>query len=158
MTATALTLRLAMPGDAEMIAAMSRKLVEHGLRWTWRPSRVRRHIERRDTVVLVALHNRRLAGFAIMYFGDDTAHLNLLAVEPHYRHTGVGSRMVKWLEKTARVAGVFSVSLEVRVSNRAARSFYSTLGYREMTTLRGYYQGREDAVRMHRNLAVASHS
>lgn len=154
MTATALTLRLAVPGDAELIAAMSRKLVEHGLRWTWRPERVRRHIMRRDTVVLVALDGRRLAGFAIMHFGDDAAHLNLLAVEPCYRNTGVASKMLRWLEKTARVAGIFSVSLEVRMSNMAARSFYRAIGYRETATLHGYYQGQEDAVRMHRNLSV----
>ncbi|MBT8135688.1 MAG: ribosomal protein S18-alanine N-acetyltransferase [Gammaproteobacteria bacterium] len=154
----AVTLRLAVPADAEMIAAMSRKLVEHGLRWTWRPERVARHIERRDTAVLVALDGRRLAGFSIMHFGDDAAHLNLLAVEPSYRNTGVGSRMLKWLEETARVAGVFSVSLEVRVSNRAASSFYRTLGYRETAVLHGYYQGIEDAVRMHRDLSVTVNS
>ncbi|MDH3589032.1 MAG: GNAT family N-acetyltransferase [Gammaproteobacteria bacterium] len=154
MTASALTLRLAVSADSEMIAAMSRKLVEHGLRWTWRPGKVARQIERRDCIVLIALDGRRLAGFSIMHYGDDSAHLNLLAVEPHYQHTGVGGRMIRWLEESARVAGVFSISLEVRAINTAARRFYKSLGYHETATLHGYYQGVEDAVRMHHDLSV----
>ena len=158
MNAASLTLRLGVPEDAELIAAMSRSFVEEGLRWTWRPEKVGRQINQRDTVVLVALDGRHVAGFAIMHFGDDTAQLNLLAVHPEYRKSGVGRRMVRWLEKTARVSGVFSVSLEVRATNVDAREFYRALGYRETATLHRYYQGLEDAVRMHHDLSVEIHS
>ncbi|MDH3647370.1 MAG: GNAT family N-acetyltransferase [Gammaproteobacteria bacterium] len=154
MTATALTLRLAVPQDAELIAAMSRSFVEDGLRWTWRPGKVGRQIAQRDTVVLVALDGRHLVGFAIMHYGDESAHLNLLAVHPEYRLTGVGRRMVRWLEKSARVSGVFSISLEVRAANTGARHFYETLGYCETARLHSYYQGIEDAVRMQTDLSV----
>jgi len=33
---------------------------------------------------------RCLAAFAIMHFGDEVAHLNLLAVAPDYRRQGLG--------------------------------------------------------------------
>jgi len=155
MTAAALTLRLAVPDDAELVAAMSRAFVEDGLRWTWRPGKVGRHIERRDTVVLVALDGRHMVGFAIMQYSDNSAHLNLLAVHPEYRLSGVGSRMVRWLEKTARTAGVFSVALEVRMGNTGARRFYKSLGYCETARLRCYYQGIEDAIRMYSDLSAA---
>lgn len=154
MTAKALTLRIASAADAENIANMSRRLVEHGLHWMWRPGRITRQICNRDTVVLVALDGPRLAGFTVMHYGNDTAHLNLLAVAPEYRLTGVGRRMVEWLEETARVAGVFVVTLEVRIQNLGARCFYKALGYNETTLLRGYYQGIEDAVRMRHDLSI----
>ncbi len=152
MTAATFTLRLARPADANLIAGMSRAFIEDGLRWTWRPARVARQIEHRETVVLVALDGRRLAGFAIMTYGDAQAHLNLLAVDPAFRLRGLGRRMMAWLERTARTAGVFEVILEVRAQNLGGRCFYKALGYRETALLRGYYQGAEDAVRMRRDL------
>ncbi|MBT8143957.1 MAG: GNAT family N-acetyltransferase [Gammaproteobacteria bacterium] len=154
MTAATFTLRLARPADASLLATMSREFIEDGLRWTWRAPRIARQIESSDTVVLVALEGRRLAGFAIMSYGDTNAHLNLLAVDPAYRMQGLGRRMVDWLEKTARNAGIFRITLEVRAQNFGGRCFYKALGYREVLLLRGYYQGAEDAVRMRHNLRV----
>ena len=46
-------IRLARPGDAQEIAAMSRELIEQGLPWTWRPDRVRRAIGSAATNVAV---------------------------------------------------------------------------------------------------------
>ena len=152
MNADELELRLACRADAELLAAMSREFIEDGLRWTWRPSRIVRQIEHRETAVLVALDSSRVAGFAVMTYGDSAAHLNLLAVEPRYRLRGVGRRMLAWLEKSARTAGVFRITLEVRAQNLGGRCFYKALGYNEAARLRGYYQGAEDAVRMRRDL------
>lgn len=104
--------------------------------------------------MLTARRGDELAGFAIMTFGDEDAHLNLLAVEPRYRRQGIGRRLVNWLEASARVAGTFSISLEVRVRNVAARSFYTRLGYREADRLPGYYEQLEDAIRMTRDLRL----
>ncbi len=59
---------------------------------------------------------------------------------------------MEWLEASARVAGTFVVSLEVRAANLAARSFYRKLGYRELVCLPRYYNGIETAVRMSRDL------
>ena len=95
-----------------------------------------------------------MAGFAIMRFFDDRAHLNLLAVLPAYRGRGIGRELVEWLEACARTAGIFDVELELRSSNTSARSFYETLGYTLSGQVRGYYAGREDALRMQRDLSV----
>ncbi|MCK6369962.1 MAG: GNAT family N-acetyltransferase [Gammaproteobacteria bacterium] len=137
------------------IALMSRRLVEGGLpSWAWTTRRVARHVLNPESVVLAARRGDELAGCAIMGFGEEAAHLNLLAVEPRFRRHGLGSRMVRWLEKTAMVAGTFEVSLEVRALNHAARRFYRTLGYSEVDLLPGYYDHIEDAVRMLRDLRI----
>ncbi|MDX1562056.1 MAG: GNAT family N-acetyltransferase, partial [Gammaproteobacteria bacterium] len=104
---------------------MARILIENGLPWSWTEERVRRAIHHRDTAVIVARDRRRLAGFAIMQFGDAHAHLNLLAVAPAYRGIGLGRELVGWLESCARTAGIFDVRLELRVSNDQARGFYT---------------------------------
>jgi ribosomal-protein-alanine N-acetyltransferase len=89
-----------------------------------------------------------------MQYGDDAAHLNLLAVEPAHRRQGIGRQLVRWLEDTARVAGTFSVRLELRASNVGARAFYAALGFYPAGWVRGYYQGIEDAIRFEKDLAV----
>jgi ribosomal-protein-alanine N-acetyltransferase len=89
-----------------------------------------------------------------MQYGDDAAHLNLLAVEPAHQRQGIGRQLVEWLEETARVAGTFEVRLEIRETNRAGRAFYRALGYREQGFIRGYYQGVEDALRFARDLSA----
>jgi hypothetical protein len=91
-----------------------------------------------------------------MRYGDDDAHLDLLAVAPPYRRAGIGRRLLEWLEKCAVVAGIFSITLEVREGNEGAQLFYERMGYRTLTYLPGYYQGIEAALRMGRNLSCRS--
>jgi ribosomal-protein-alanine N-acetyltransferase len=148
--------RLARSRDAPDIAAMSLAFVEQGLRPSWPAARVARHIRHPESVVLIAERGRQFAGFAIMDFGDDTAHLNLLAVAPAERRRRIGERLVAWLEATALTAGTFIVELELRAGNAAARAFYESLGYAEVVRITGYYQGIEDAVRMSRDVRIAS--
>ena len=131
---------------------MSRLHIEYGLNWRWTPAKVRRHVRDKETMVLIASNEGSIAGFAIMRFGDDQAHLFLLAVQPEYRRSGLGRSMMAWLEKSCRTAGIQTVRLEVRVSNKAALRFYRKLGYRVIARVAGYYDRREAAAVMARNL------
>jgi len=144
-------IRLALPQDAVRIATMSRDYVEHGLGWGWTPARVLRSIRDRATNAVVAECGADLAGFGIMKYLDDDAHLLLFAVKPEYRRRGVGSGLVTWLESTATTAGIELIFLETRATNAAAREFYAARGYRELATLPRYY-GSEDAVRIGKDL------
>ena len=60
--------------------------------------------------------------------------------------------MMQWLEKSCRTAGIQTVRLEVRVSNRAALQFYRELGYRMLARVAGYYDRREAAAIMAKSL------
>lgn len=113
-----------------------------------------RAMRNRDCVVIAARDRRRIVGFAIMDFYDEHAHLNLLAVQPGYQKQGIGRQLLEWLEASARMAGTFRVQLELRAANDAARAFYAKLGYRECGRRVAYYNGREDALRMSRDLSV----
>ncbi len=145
-------LRLATVSEACQIATMSRDLIEAGLGWSWTPSRVIQSIRCPDTAVLVAHVGKQIVGFAIMHFGEEEAHLDLLAVRPDYRRARVGRRLIEWLEKSASVMGISVVYLEVRMNNRGAQAFYEKLGYRKIARVSGYYCGRESALRMARDL------
>jgi len=141
-------IRLARPADMFPISRMSRELIEMGLGWSWTPARISREILSPETVVLAACHGEQVVGFAIMHFADETAHLNLLAVEADYQRVGIGRRLVTWLEESALTAGITAIGLELRASNQSGRRFYQSLGYCEIGTIPGYYRGIEAAIRM----------
>jgi ribosomal-protein-alanine N-acetyltransferase len=145
-------IEFARRADAPAIAALSRDLIEAGLPWSWRPGRVLRAIRNPEASVIKIVSGPRIAGFAIMRFGCEEAHLDLLAVRPEFRRAGNGVALLRWLEASALTAGISVVRLELRRSNDAAMRFYSRLGYSPCRVVRGYYQGREDAVQLARDL------
>ncbi len=168
MTPRAITIRLAEPRDAQPIALMSREFIESGLGWKYDAPRVLRAIRDRETVAAVACEGGgsvgsaaksprgAINGFAIMEFGDERAHLVLLAVRPSHRGNGIGRRLLEWLLESARTAGIASVHLELRAVNEAARRFYRTMGFYETVLVPGYYRSgegrKEGALRMLRVL------
>jgi len=95
MTHSDLSLSLARRSDASAIARMSCVLIEYGLQWKWTAQRVEASICAANVNVLVARFETRIIGFAIMRYGDDDAHLDLLAVAPPYRRLGVGQELLR---------------------------------------------------------------
>lgn len=136
------------------MALMARRYVEHGLPWSWTPTRIRKHIYAPDSLVIAATRAQRMLGFGVMIFFDRRAHLSLLCVEPRYRSQGVGRSLMEWFELTAVTAGIFKVNLELRAGNIRALQFYRRLGYSASKRVPGYYQRLEDAIRMRRDLRV----
>jgi ribosomal protein S18 acetylase RimI-like enzyme len=149
------SIRLATTHDAMMIAEMSRDYIEHGLGWSWTPTRVLAAVRERATNIAVAGAPGSIAGFGIMYYGDDSAHLALLAVRPDRQHCGLGGQLLTWLEKPALVAGIACVRLEARADNPVAVGFYRKQGYRETGRTGGYYRGTVDAVRLEKRFAAS---
>jgi ribosomal-protein-alanine acetyltransferase len=143
---------LAQASDAREIAEMSRDMIEDGLTWAWTPARVQQFMASKDSSVIVSRRERKIVAFALMHFGDDTAHLNLLAVAPGFRRQGLGRQLVEWLCASALEAGVSRINLELRASNLDAQAFYAALGFERQSLKHGYYQGREAALRMSRRL------
>jgi [ribosomal protein S18]-alanine N-acetyltransferase len=159
----AISVRPAEPRDAQAIATMSRDFIESGLGWKYDAGRVMRAMRDRETLAVVACEGAKtatvkgaVAGFAIMEFGDERAHLVLLAVRPSHRRLGIGQRLLDWLLESARVAGMASIHLELRANNDAARRFYRAMSFYETVLVPGYYRSgegrKEGALRMLRVL------
>jgi GNAT superfamily N-acetyltransferase len=157
--AAAITLELARPQDAPMIAQMSRDLVEVGLGWKYQAPTVLRALANAETLTLVARDRdgvAGLAGFAMAHFGDERAHLVLLAVQPSHQRLGIGRQLLQWLLASASTAGIADIELELRAGNLAALQFYNALGFSEIARVAGYYRQQEAAIRMRRALREPS--
>ena len=147
-------IELATGADASVIAGLSRDAIERGLGWSWTAPRVLKALRDDATNVIVARRHGEVAGFAIMKYGDDTAHIVLLAVTAAHRRCGIGTTLLRWLETTARTAGITTIQLEARANNHEARAFYQQLGFNEIGVRVSYYRGVEDAVRFEKVLLV----
>jgi ribosomal-protein-alanine N-acetyltransferase len=148
--------RLAALADAAGIAAMSRHYIEQGLPWSWTEARVANAIHTPDTNVVVVGEPGALAGFGIMSYLDDDAHLLLFAVRRAHQRKGVGSAILRWLEKVARTAGAHRIRVECRRDNSAARNFYGEHGYHEFVIAKGMYRGLADGINLEKHLRPAT--
>lgn len=104
----------------------------------------------------------RVAGFCILMFAPDVAHLLVIAVARSLHRQGLGSVLLDWCEQQARERGLEGVLLEVRPSNVSAVEFYKARGYLQIGLRRGYYPaekgGREDALVMQKRFEAAGAS
>ena len=101
-------IRLATLADAARIGEMSRDLIEHGLGWRWTPNSIRRCI--RDpsmNVAVAATAHGGVAGFAVMRYKDDEAHLILLGVESEkWRRDVAGTLFADQRPRVVEIKGI----------------------------------------------------
>ncbi len=90
-----------------------------------------------------------VVGFAGAWLMVDEAHVVTIAVRPDLRRAGYGRLLLHALILIARGEGMQAATLEVRVSNDAARALYRRYGFHEVGERKKYYQDNgEDAVIM----------
>jgi ribosomal-protein-alanine N-acetyltransferase len=93
-----------------------------------------------------------LAGYYLLMYACDEAHLLDVAVAADRQGEGLGRYLLDKAAERAREQGMLSILLEVRPSNERALHVYKQYGYAEIGRRRGYYpahQGlREDAIVM----------
>ena len=109
-----------------------------------------------STPVDDAEDDSRIVGFAVQMLAPDVAHVLLIAVEPSLQGKGLGTLLLKTLEKNALRAGLDKQLLEVRRSNDQAQRFYLRHRYAVIGTRKGYYRevggASEDAIVLEKTL------
>lgn len=119
----------------------------------WTPQTWRQVLESSSTgvqrIVLIAESVNECVGFGVLGRGDEEAEIESLAVSAFWRRRGIARRLCADLLGWAHARGARHASLEVRVSNTAARSLYGSLGFHEIARRRRYYRDPvEDALVM----------
>lgn len=98
---------------------------------------------------IVALHGRRVVGYAGMWLILDEAHVTNIAVHPEHRREGIGDGLLRELEERAARNGCLRMTLEVRAGNDAALTLYRKHGFEPRGIRPKYYSDTdEDAVIM----------
>jgi len=98
---------------------------------------------------LVARSGETLVGFAGIWLMVDEAHVTTFAVHPDWRRQGIGERLLLTLLDVALARRAREATLEVRLSNVAARRLYEKYGFRPVGLRPRYYSDNgEDALIM----------
>jgi len=96
--------------------------------------------------------HKALAGYFLLMYALDEAHLLDVAVAGGRQGTGLGRYLLDTLCARAKEMGAESVLLEVRPSNERALAVYRRYGFAEIGRRKGYYPAhegkREDAIVM----------
>jgi ribosomal-protein-alanine N-acetyltransferase len=88
----------------------------------------------------------RIGGYLFAVSLYEEFHINKIATDLRLRKRGHGRSLFEDALARARSAGSTAITLEVRVSNEAARDFYKSYAFTEAYRRRAYYQDGEDAL------------
>lgn len=116
----------------------------------WPPNAYRSELsENRLASYLVARIGDRVVGYAGMWLMVDEAHITTFAVHPSWRRRRIGERLLLAMLDLAATRRAREATLEVRVSNLAARRLYEKYGFRPVGVRPRYYSDDgEDALVM----------
>lgn len=117
------TVRITIDPDlnGERTIAIREMLRDYNARFIGRPAWL--------PLVLTALDgDDELAGGLVGEYGLGWLHINLLAVSPDRRRTGIGAQLLEQAEAWARSRGALGVNLDT--IEFQALAFYQRLGYR----------------------------
>jgi ribosomal-protein-alanine N-acetyltransferase len=100
-----------------------------------------------------AYYVARVDGIVVGYTGlmvtVDDGHITTLAVDPAWHRRSIGSRLLLVLAREAIRRRVRSLTLEVRIGNRAAQELYRQFGFVPAGIRKNYYvETNEDALVM----------
>ncbi len=88
----------------------------------------------------------RIGGYLFAVSLYEEFHINKIATDSRLRQQGFGRLLLEDALARARAMGSGAITLEVRVSNTAARQFYRSYGFTEAYRRRAYYQDGQDAL------------
>jgi [ribosomal protein S18]-alanine N-acetyltransferase len=116
----------------------------------WPPHAYRSEIEtNRLAQYIVARVGGDVVAYAGMWMMVDEAHVTTFAVHPRWRRQRIGERLLLTLLDLARGRRAREATLEVRLSNLAARRLYEKYGFRPVGLRPRYYSDdNEDALIM----------
>ncbi len=138
------------PFAAQHVAAAAR-LEEQCFDAPWSEAALAEELDNEHALFLAAVDEEsgQLAGYLGCHLVVDEGYIANVAVSPTFRRSGIGSALVCALIERAKERGASFLTLEVRVSNRAAIGLYEKLGFQSVGVRRGFYdKPKEDALLM----------
>lgn len=95
----------------------------------------------------VATFGELVVGFCGLMINLEEGHITNIATDPSHRRNGIATMLLLQATRTAIARSVNAMTLEVRVSNTAARKLYARFGYAPAGVRPKYYaDNSEDAL------------
>lgn len=139
-------------GHVPQIAALEKRCFTD----PWSEASVASELENPLGLWLVEEREGVVAGYIGSQSVPPEADVMNVAVAPEFRRQGIASALLSALAARLAVQGIRSLTLEVRVSNVAARALYAAFGFAEIGRRKNYYlEPKEDALILRKELSDA---
>ena len=136
-----------IPMTAEHIAGI-KKVDDSCFESPWSLKAFESELENPIAFYFVAVKDDEVIGYCGYWWTFGEAQITNVAVSPEYRQKGIASALMDEMINHCREMDVFSITLEVRVSNNAAISMYEKYGFERVGLRPKYYNNKEDALLM----------
>ena len=140
---TALNLRRMREADLEVVTELEAQAYSQ----PWNAHVFAEELSQHSRTYIVIENQREVLGYAGLMVVGTEAHVTTVVVHPDRREDRLGTRLMLALAAEAIEQGAKSMTLEVRVSNKAAQRLYRRFGMAPVGMRRKYYQD-EDAMIM----------
>lgn len=113
----------------------------------WNKSFFSQDIDNQSALPLVAKADDKIIGYVCLWKILDEIQISNIAVCPERRRRGIGEEMMQRILKMTKEQDYRRISLDVRISNKAAINLYQKFGFREAGRRKNYYRHpQEDAL------------
>lgn len=113
---------------------------------SWSMESLQSLFNKERNVILVAVQNEQVVGYITGWHVHGEAEIARLTVLAEARRQGLASALIVALMREFETLGIQKISLEVRVSNRAAFAIYHKFGFAAVGRRPRYYEDGEDAL------------
>lgn len=127
--------RKMMPEDADAVSVVEARCFSV----PWSRQSFWEEAMQKDAHYLLALDGEKVIGYAGVWILGDEGHISNVAVDPDYRRKGIGSKLLEAFLALMKTHGATSATLEMRVSNDAARNLYEKHGFKSVGIRPKYY-------------------
>jgi ribosomal protein S18 acetylase RimI-like enzyme len=90
---------------------------------------IERKLKVQRELFLVAELEGVVVGVAMAGYEGHRGWVNYLAVDIGQRHRGIGTALMRDVERRLRALGCPKINLQVRLDNSAVQAFYAAIGY-----------------------------
>lgn len=146
---TKITIRKFLASDINRIIEIEKASFPQG---TYSKRRLKHLAQKHPNGFFVAQSADKPVGYIIAYTRSKIIDFDSLAVDKKFRRLGIGRTLVNLILKRFGKKGFKKASLEVRISNKKALSFFQSLGFEIRKILKKYYRDGEDAFRLEKQL------
>lgn len=126
--------------DIPEISKLEKKYIPGG----WSENAFSEWLENNNTVIIKAVLNDKIVGFANGSWVMDEGELLNIAVDENFRKRGIASLLLEFLEKYFMEKNVEKIFLEVREKNFSAIKFYEKHSFIKNGLRKNYYKNPSD--------------
>ena len=102
-----------------------------------------------DFLKVLVYEENFVKGILVYQYLYDRIEIDYIIVDNNYRNLGIATKLLNYM--IAKHKNMLNITLEVRESNKEAKSFYKKNGFKEVTKRKNYYKD-EDGILMIKNL------